>query len=382
MGSRLLNRAGSGLQRPVRLAGRSGQGGEYCPGSVFSLWAGTCARRGRPRSNPAFDEIFRLRFIRRIRLLGRAGLILGFLVCAGQLWVRASSWSEDRLRVQLALGDYDAVAGQADEIEANYPEYLELARLGVQVEEELQAKPGPIRLRGPSHPRPRRPGLRSRPPLGRPRRAPRPARPDPGCQLARRHHRTRRGGPARGLRAARTLAHKGDGPAVGGSDIKHFAAGRVGQEDALEAAGADDEGVGVLVSSGTAKPRKTMVAWAEVDGLHGLVGDDDQTNPSSILRNHSPLRAVFPLWNYCGITEEPRSPALLPDSQGVSRPPGPVPVRPPSHPPSSPRDLPGSFPRASMGALPSLPMSSVSSAAIFPVETLLEASCAFAAQLA
>lgn len=91
----------------------------------------------------AFDEVFRLRFIRRIRLLGRAGLILGFLVCAGQLLVRAGSWSEDRLRVQLALGDYGAVASQAAEIEEDYPEYLELARLGVQVEEELQAKPGP-----------------------------------------------------------------------------------------------------------------------------------------------------------------------------------------------------------------------------------------------
>ncbi len=90
----------------------------------------------------AFDEVFRLRFIRRIRLLGRAGLILGFLVCAGQLWARAGSWSEDRLRVQLALGDYGAVAEQAAEIEEDYPEYLELARLGVQVEDELKSKPG------------------------------------------------------------------------------------------------------------------------------------------------------------------------------------------------------------------------------------------------
>ena len=38
----------------------------------------------------------------------------------------------------------------------------------------------------------------------------------------------------------------------------------------------------------------------------------------------------------CGIAEEPRSPALLPASPGVPRPPGPFPVGSPWHPPSSP----------------------------------------------
>lgn len=91
----------------------------------------------------AFDEVFRLRFLRRIRMLGRAGLVLGFLACAGQVWMRAGTWSEDRLRVQLALGEYSAVVQGADAQGSDYAEFHELARLGAQVEHELSAKPGP-----------------------------------------------------------------------------------------------------------------------------------------------------------------------------------------------------------------------------------------------
>lgn len=88
----------------------------------------------------AFDDVFRMRFQRRIRFWGRLGLALGLLAVLGQIGLRAQSWTEDRLRVQLVLGDYGSVVSKV-QIEDDYPDYFELARLGADLEAELGARP-------------------------------------------------------------------------------------------------------------------------------------------------------------------------------------------------------------------------------------------------
>ena len=65
-------------------------------------------RRVRFLHRAAFDEVFRLRFLRRIRLLGRAGIVLGALVVLVYSIAMVQRFDEDRLRAKLALGAYSA----------------------------------------------------------------------------------------------------------------------------------------------------------------------------------------------------------------------------------------------------------------------------------
>ena len=64
-----------------------------------------------------FDDVFRLRFLRRIRLLGRAGLILGTCVAFMYLGSLVQRFEGDRVRVHLALGNYDS----AWELQQEFP---------------------------------------------------------------------------------------------------------------------------------------------------------------------------------------------------------------------------------------------------------------------
>ncbi len=71
-------------------------------------------RRVRFLHRAAFDEVFRLRFLRRIRLLGRAGVVLGALVVVLYSISMVQRFGEDRLRAQLALGAYSEAWVEAD----------------------------------------------------------------------------------------------------------------------------------------------------------------------------------------------------------------------------------------------------------------------------
>ncbi len=79
----------------------------------------------------AFDDVFRMRFLRRIRLMGRAGLVLG--ACVGVLYLGGlvQRFSGDRLHVHLALGTYDAAwakgGGVALEVSEDFGDLLQTA---------------------------------------------------------------------------------------------------------------------------------------------------------------------------------------------------------------------------------------------------------------
>ncbi|MFT5197901.1 MAG: Zn-dependent protease with chaperone function [Planctomycetota bacterium] len=66
------------------------------------------ARRVTFLHRAAFDEVFKMRFLRRIRLLGRAGLVLGGCVGFMYLGSLVQRLEGDRLHVHLALGNYEA----------------------------------------------------------------------------------------------------------------------------------------------------------------------------------------------------------------------------------------------------------------------------------
>lgn len=87
----------------------------------------------------AFDEVFRLRFLNRIRRWGRLGLALGTLTVLGELGLRIYDFPEDRLMAQLALGDYAAAVRGAEASELLDPDYGRLARLGSELELSLGA---------------------------------------------------------------------------------------------------------------------------------------------------------------------------------------------------------------------------------------------------
>lgn len=65
------------------------------------------ARRVSFLHRAAFDEVFKMRFLRRIRLLGRAGLALGGCVSLLYLGSLFQRFDGDRLHVHLALGNYE-----------------------------------------------------------------------------------------------------------------------------------------------------------------------------------------------------------------------------------------------------------------------------------
>ncbi len=73
------------------------------------------ARRVSFLHRAAFDDVFRMRFLRRIRLMGRAGLVLGG--CVGVLYLGSlvQRFAGDRLQVHLALGTYNAAWLELDE---------------------------------------------------------------------------------------------------------------------------------------------------------------------------------------------------------------------------------------------------------------------------
>ncbi|MDF1838358.1 MAG: M48 family metallopeptidase [Planctomycetota bacterium] len=66
------------------------------------------ARRVSFLHRAAYDEIFKMRFLRRIRLMGRLGLVLGG--CVGLLYLGSlfQRFDGDRLHAHMALGNYDA----------------------------------------------------------------------------------------------------------------------------------------------------------------------------------------------------------------------------------------------------------------------------------
>ena len=66
------------------------------------------ARRVQFLHRAAFDEVFKLRFQRRIALIGRTGLVLGALVSLVYLVSMWKSLDSDRLGARLALGSYEA----------------------------------------------------------------------------------------------------------------------------------------------------------------------------------------------------------------------------------------------------------------------------------
>ncbi len=76
------------------------------------------ARRVEFLHRAAFDDVFRMRFLRRIRLMGRTGLVLG--ACVGVLYLGGlvQRFSGDRLHVRLALGTYDSAWGE-DEVSSD-----------------------------------------------------------------------------------------------------------------------------------------------------------------------------------------------------------------------------------------------------------------------
>lgn len=97
-------------------------------------------RRVRFLHRAAFDEVFRLRFLVRIRRWGRIGLVLGALAVLGEIGVRVRDFPEDRLMAQLALGDYAAAVRGAERRKSMDPDFGRLARLGSELEAALGSR--------------------------------------------------------------------------------------------------------------------------------------------------------------------------------------------------------------------------------------------------
>ncbi|HPF12642.1 MAG TPA: M48 family metallopeptidase [Planctomycetota bacterium] len=91
------------------------------------------ARRVQFLHRAAFDEVFRLRFLRRIRSLGKAGLVLGGVVLVVSIVSMARHFGEDRLHARLTLGTYAPAWGQSDTDLGTEPEFASLLELASQI---------------------------------------------------------------------------------------------------------------------------------------------------------------------------------------------------------------------------------------------------------
>ncbi|MEZ5975012.1 MAG: M48 family metallopeptidase [Planctomycetota bacterium] len=85
------------------------------------------SRRVRFLHRCAFDEVFRLRFLQRIRLLGRLGIVLGFVALLGYGAWTVREFGQDRLRARLSLGSYSSEWANGSAVDKDWADLLPVA---------------------------------------------------------------------------------------------------------------------------------------------------------------------------------------------------------------------------------------------------------------